>query len=46
LRKEVPGVESEPELAELGEAFAERRIEQAVAGDRPRDMLARFAFIP
>src|SRR5688572_20938425 len=38
LRKEVPGVESKSELAELGEAFAELRIEQAMAGDRPRDM--------
>ena len=46
LRKEVPGIEGEPELAEFGEAFAERRIEQAVAGDRPRDMLARLAFVP
>ena len=32
LRKEVPGIEGEPELAEFGEAFAELRIEQAVAG--------------
>ena len=31
LREEVPGIEGEPELAELGEAFAELRIEQAMA---------------
>src|SRR4029453_14308083 len=46
LREEVPGIEGEAELPELGEAFAELLVEQAVAGNRPRDKLARRAFVP
>src|SRR5438105_11875223 len=45
LRMEVPGIEAQPERAELGEAFAECRVEQAVRWNSPGDMLADHAVV-